>query len=146
MRPVLGRPALLQKILLAMIADWTVLDQSFFLCKRNFPKLVVCAGKVQNADVLIHQKILAGMCVFLHLRLLSSTILLPKRYTKNRPRLYNETDLVRVAIQNFLKNPVISMVFGHPNRKISCISPPQKGDCFEAAALFLSLNPVCVFG
>lgn len=31
--------------------------------------------------------------------------------------------LVRVAIQNFLKNPVISMVFGHPNRKISCISP-----------------------
>ena len=53
MRPVLGRPALLQKILLAMIADWTVLDQSFFLCKRNFPKLVVCAGKVQNADVLI---------------------------------------------------------------------------------------------
>ena len=50
-----------------MIADWTVLDQSFFLCKQNFPKLVVCAGKVQNADVLIHQKILAGMCVFLHL-------------------------------------------------------------------------------
>ena len=33
MRPVLGRPALLQKILLAMIADWTVLDQPFFLCK-----------------------------------------------------------------------------------------------------------------
>ena len=32
-------------------------------------------------------------------------------------------DVVRVAIQNFLKNPVISMVFGHPNRKISCISP-----------------------
>ena len=32
-------------------------------------------------------------------------------------------ELVRVAIQNFLKNPVISMVFGHPNRKISCISP-----------------------
>ena len=31
--------------------------------------------------------------------------------------------MVRVAIQNFLKNPVISMVFGHPNRKISCISP-----------------------
>ncbi len=31
--------------------------------------------------------------------------------------------VVRVAIQNFLKNPVISMVFGHPNRKISCISP-----------------------
>ena len=34
-----------------------------------------------------------------------------------------DTFLVRVAIQNFLKNPVISMVFGHPNRKISCISP-----------------------
>ena len=82
MRPVLGRPALLQKILQAMIADWTVLDQSFFLCKQNFPKLVVCAGKVQNADVLIHQKILAGMCVFLHLRLLSSTILSAKQYTK----------------------------------------------------------------
>lgn len=32
-------------------------------------------------------------------------------------------EVVRVAIQNFLKNPVISMVFGHPNRKISCISP-----------------------
>lgn len=32
-------------------------------------------------------------------------------------------ELVRVAIQNFLNNPVISMVFGHPNRKISCISP-----------------------
>ena len=96
MRPVLGRPALLQKILLAMIADWTVLDQPFFLCKQNFPKLVMCAGKVQNADVLIHQKILAGMCVFLHLCLHSSTILSPKRYTKNRPRLYNETDLVRM--------------------------------------------------
>ena len=40
------------------------------------------AGKVQNADVLIHQKILAGMCVFLHLRLLSSTILSAKQYTK----------------------------------------------------------------
>ena len=96
MRPVLGRPALLEKALQAMITDWTVLDQSFFLCKQNFPKLVMCAGKVQNADVLIHQKILAGMCVFLHLRLLSSTILSPKRYTKNRPRLYNETDLVRM--------------------------------------------------
>lgn len=47
MRPVLGRPAPLQKILQAMIADWTVLDQPFFLCKQNFPKLVVCAGKVQ---------------------------------------------------------------------------------------------------
>ena len=34
-------------------------------------------------------------------------------------------ELVRVAIQSFLKNPVISMVFGHPNRKISCISPPH---------------------
>lgn len=34
-----------------------------------------------------------------------------------------DPELVRVAIQNFLKNPVISMVFGHPNRKISCISP-----------------------
>ena len=82
MRPVLGRPALLEKALQAMITDWTVLDQSFFLCKQNFPKLVMCAGKVQNADVLIHQKILAGMCVFLHLRLLSSTILSAKQYTK----------------------------------------------------------------
>ena len=65
-----------------MIADWTVFDQPFFLCKQSFSKLVVCAGKVQNSDVLIHQKILAGMCVFLHLRLLSSTILSAKQYTK----------------------------------------------------------------
>ena len=95
-RPVLGRPALLQKTLQAMITDWTVLNQPFFLCKQNFLKLVVCTGKVQNADVLIHQKILAGMRVLCHLRLPSSTILSPKRYTKSRPRLYNETDLVRM--------------------------------------------------
>ena len=37
--------------------------------------------------------------------------------------IHERESLVRVAIQNFLKNPVISMVFGHPNRKISCISP-----------------------
>ena len=37
--------------------------------------------------------------------------------------LFWSHNVVRVAIQNFLKNPVISMVFGHPNRKISCISP-----------------------
>jgi len=47
MHPVLGHPALLQKTLQAMITDWTVFDQPFFLCKQNFPKLVVCAGKVQ---------------------------------------------------------------------------------------------------
>ena len=93
MHPVLGHPALLQKTLQAMITDWTVFDQPFFLCKQNFSKLVVCAGKAQHTDVLTHQKILAGMCVSLHLRLLSSTILSPKRYTKNRPRLYNEIDL-----------------------------------------------------
>ena len=31
--------------------------------------------------------------------------------------------LVRVAIQNFLNNPVVSSVCRHPNRKLSCISP-----------------------
>ena len=49
--------------------------------------------KSDRATSVIHQKILTGVQVFCHLRLLSSTILLPKRYTKNRPRLYNETDL-----------------------------------------------------
>ena len=97
MRPVLGRPAPLQKILQAMIADWTVLDQPFFLCKQNFPKLVVCAGKVQNADVLIHQKILAGMRVLLSSaspllhHLITKTI-----YKKIGPVFYNGTDLVRM--------------------------------------------------
>lgn len=39
-------------------------------------------------------------------------------------------DLVWVVIQNFLKTPVISRACGHPNRKLSCISP-----CFRAAVL-----------
>ena len=30
---------------------------------------------------------------------------------KNRPRLYNETDLVRVVIQNFSKTIVVQFVF-----------------------------------
>ena len=48
-----------------------------------------------------------------------NTDLFQPAYTVNS----HKKKLVRVAIQNFLKNPVISMVFGHPNRKISCISP-----------------------
>ncbi len=50
----------------------------------------------------------------------------PNRFclvSTKKHRSESERCLVRVAIQNFLKNPVISMVFGHPNRKISCISP-----------------------
>lgn len=56
---------------------------------------------------------------------------------KNRfSPFWRESILVRVAIQNFLKNPVISMVFRHPNRKIILYIPPHSGDCFKAAALF----------
>ena len=51
-----------------------------------------------------------------------------------------QTDLfsrvVRVAIQNFLKNPVISMVFGHPNRKISCISPHFRATVLKQPPFF----------
>ena len=51
----------------------------------------------------------------------------PEDWTKEkRPAFQQGVCVVRVAIQNFLKNPVISMVFGHPNRKISCISPHIK--------------------
>lgn len=46
------------------------------------------------------------------------------------------TFLVRVAIQNFLKNPVISMVFGHPNRKISCISPHIRATALRQPPFF----------
>jgi len=31
--------------------------------------------------------------------------------------------LVRVVIQHFSKNTVISMVLGHPNSEITCIPP-----------------------
>lgn len=46
--------------------------------------------------------------------------------------------MVRVAIQNFLKNPVISMVFGHPNRKISCISPHIRATVLKQPPFFCS--------
>lgn len=32
-------------------------------------------------------------------------------------------ELVRVVIQHFSKNTVISMVLGHPNSEITCIPP-----------------------
>lgn len=44
--------------------------------------------------------------------------------------------MVRVTIQNFLKNPVISMVFGHPNRKISCISPHFRATVLKQPPFF----------
>ena len=37
--------------------------------------------------------------------------------------LPKETILVRVVIQHFSKNTVISMVLGHPNSEITCIPP-----------------------
>lgn len=34
-----------------------------------------------------------------------------------------EGEVVRVVIQHFSKNTVISMVLGHPNSEITCIPP-----------------------
>ena len=36
---------------------------------------------------------------------------------------YVDTAMVRVVIQHFSKNTVISMVLGHPNSEITCIPP-----------------------
>ena len=41
-----------------------------------------------------------------------------KRILKN-----NRVHVVRVVIQHFSKNTVISMVLGHPNSEITCIPP-----------------------
>lgn len=42
---------------------------------------------------------------------------------KNPKPLRFQGFLVRVVIQHFSKNTVISMVLGHPNSEITCIPP-----------------------
>lgn len=37
--------------------------------------------------------------------------------------IHMQNDMVRVVIQHFSKNTVISMVLGHPNSEITCIPP-----------------------
>ena len=49
-----------------------------------------------------------------------------------------ETDIRAYLPDGFLKNPVISMVFGHPNRKISCISPHIRATVLKQPPFFCS--------
>ena len=47
----------------------------------------------------------------------------PKLIMMDEPSMGLSPILVRVVIQHFSKNTVISMVLGHPNSEITCIPP-----------------------
>lgn len=59
-----------------------------------------------------------------HLPFMRGTALTPDPSIKNRQAPCGACRvMVRVVIQHFSKNTVISMVLGHPNSEITCIPP-----------------------
>ena len=59
----------------------------------------------------------------LHRTVLFPRLRVPFDLTKHRGTQRVPLCLVRVVIQHFSKNTVISMVLGHPNSEITCIPP-----------------------